>query len=235
MENKKVQIGDFLKDGEDLVINMNEVEYLVNDESVRAVEDGEKIIPVVQLYDGEGYFFNIKEIEKSLAENGPVDYLSKVERAGNKLMTLVLVQQGSNVLLGMKKRDFGEGRWNGFGGKVLPGETIEAAAKREVGEEAGIDIEELEKVGILEFSFQKSAEMLEVHVFRAEKFEGEPIETDEMRPDWFNIEHIPFEDMWPDDKYWMPLFLAGKKFRGKFRFEESGAIIDQELTEVKKL
>lgn len=48
----------------------------------------------------------------------------------NKLLTLVLVVQPGRVLLGMKKRGFGAGKWNGFGGKVQPGETIEEAARR---------------------------------------------------------------------------------------------------------
>ena len=48
----------------------------------------------------------------------------------NKLYTLVFVADASRILLGMKKRGFGVGRWNGFGGKVDPGESIEAAAKR---------------------------------------------------------------------------------------------------------
>lgn len=47
-----------------------------------------------------------------------------------KLLTLVLVVQPGKVLLGMKKRGFGAGKWNGFGGKVEPGETIEAGARR---------------------------------------------------------------------------------------------------------
>lgn len=47
-----------------------------------------------------------------------------------KLLTLVLVVQPGKVLLGMKKRGFGVGKWNGFGGKVQPGETIEDAARR---------------------------------------------------------------------------------------------------------
>ena len=34
------------------------------------------------------------------------------------------------VLLGMKKRGFGAGRYNGFGGKVEPGETVKEAAIR---------------------------------------------------------------------------------------------------------
>lgn len=48
----------------------------------------------------------------------------------SKLLTLVMVVQPGRVLLGMKKRGFGAGRWNGFGGKVHAGETIEDAARR---------------------------------------------------------------------------------------------------------
>ena len=35
-----------------------------------------------------------------------------------KLLTLVFLREGGKVLLGMKKRGFGVGKWNGFGGKV---------------------------------------------------------------------------------------------------------------------
>lgn len=48
----------------------------------------------------------------------------------SRLYTLVLVVQPERILLGMKKRGFGAGRWNGFGGKVEEGETIEDGAKR---------------------------------------------------------------------------------------------------------
>jgi hypothetical protein len=45
----------------------------------------------------------------------------------------------SSVLLGLKKRGFGAGKWNGFGGKVEQGESIRTAAIREMKEEAGIE------------------------------------------------------------------------------------------------
>jgi 8-oxo-dGTP diphosphatase/2-hydroxy-dATP diphosphatase len=67
-----------------------------------------------------------------------------------------MIYQPPKVLLGKKKRGFGTGRWNGFGGKVEEGETIEESAKRETREEAGIDVSDLEKVGIIEFEFQDS-------------------------------------------------------------------------------
>ena len=48
----------------------------------------------------------------------------------NKLLTLAFVKASNQILLGFKKTGFGSGRWNGFGGKVESGETIEEAAKR---------------------------------------------------------------------------------------------------------
>ena len=57
---------------------------------------------------------------------------SEVKRPPNKQLTLlfVLEPEKKEVLLGMKKRGFGQGRWNGFGGKVQAGETVEDAAIR---------------------------------------------------------------------------------------------------------
>lgn len=152
-----------------------------------------------------------------------------------KLLTLCIIHQHPKILLGMKKRGFGAGRWNGFGGKVEDGETIEDAARREMKEEAGIELLNFDKVGIIEFEFQGNPEILEVHIFRAEDFAGEPSESEEMKPQWFHIDEIPFTAMWPDDKHWFPMFLNGKKFRGKFLFGESDAILSQELAEVEEI
>ena len=149
-----------------------------------------------------------------------------------KLLTLCVIHQRSRVLLGMKKRGVGAGRWNGFGGKVLLEETIEECAKRETREESGIEINEAAEVGIIEFEFSGNPEILEVHIFKSSSFSGEPIETEEMRPEWFPVDKIPFEKMWPDDKYWLPLLLSGKKFRGKFVFDGADIILKQELAEI---
>ncbi len=141
----------------------------------------------------------------------------------------------------MKKRGFGAGRWNGFGGKLKDNESIEEAMKREIKEEAGIDIEDLNKVGIIEFSFENNDEIHEVHIFKSESFKGEPTESEEMKPEWFHIDEIPFRNMWPDDIHWMPLFLKGRKFKGKFIMDKpstseyASAIIDSELIEVEEI
>lgn len=152
-----------------------------------------------------------------------------------KLLTLCIVYQHPKVLLGMKKRGFGAGRWNGFGGKVQNEETIETAANRELKEEAGIEAKFLEKVGIMDFEFKNNPEILQVHIFKTEDFLGELKESEEMKPQWWHIDEIPFKEMWPNDIYWIPLFLNGKKFKGKFLFGENDIILEQELLEVEKI
>lgn len=147
-----------------------------------------------------------------------------------KVLTLGIVHQQQKVLLGYKKRGFGAGKWNGFGGKVEDGEEVFDAARREIKEEAGIDAIDLDRLGIVNFRFRGKPEILEVHIFKAKNFEGEVKESDEMKPQWFDIKEIPFHAMWPDDKHWIPLFLEDRKFRGKFLFDESEKILDYSLT-----
>ncbi|MCK5321440.1 8-oxo-dGTP diphosphatase [Candidatus Pacearchaeota archaeon] len=149
-----------------------------------------------------------------------------------KLMTVVLFHDEENqrILLGLKKKGFGEGKWNGFGGKVEAGETINKAARRELFEEAGILAGELEKVGLINFRFTEEVEeTLEIHFLRALKVYGMPRETEEMRPEWFNINSIPYDKMWVDDKYWMPSFLEGKKFKGDILFKNQDTILSNNI------
>ena len=62
----------------------------------------------------------------------------------NKILSLVLIRESARVLLGMKKRGFGQGRWNGFGGKVEKGETILQGAIRLI---MFNDVFSLERIG----------------------------------------------------------------------------------------
>jgi 8-oxo-dGTP diphosphatase / 2-hydroxy-dATP diphosphatase len=150
----------------------------------------------------------------------------------SKILTLAIVIEGGKILLGWKKRGFGAGKWNGFGGHVEASEIIEEAAKRELLEEAGIHAEKYEKSGILKFEFEGNPEELEVHVFRITAYSGKPAESEEMLPRWFAIDDMPYGKMWQDDKYWMPLFLKGQKFKGSFLFDEHEEIVDYELHDI---
>lgn len=152
-----------------------------------------------------------------------------------KMVATLLILSGENeILLAMKKKRFGKGNWNGVGGKVEPNETIEQAAVRETEEEIGVTPIEYEKIGEMLFNEQYEGvpEQLTVHIFKCTKWNGEPTESDEMAPKWFKINEIPFDQMFADDRYWIPLFLAGKKFRGQCDFDKDWKITDIKIVEV---
>lgn len=126
---------------------------------------------------------------------------------------LCFLIQGDSVLLAKKKRGFGEGKWNGVGGKVKPGEENRIAAVREILEEIGVAVavDNLAESGLVKFRYvdlPNSANNTVIYVVK--KWEGEPKESGEVTPQWFKIGEIPFGKMWPDDKFWLPLVLSGR-------------------------
>ena len=127
------------------------------------------------------------------------------------------------------------GRWNGYGGKLEGNETLEENLLREMEEEANIKPRNLEKMGTMMFMFNHKSEEIEVHLFKADDLEGEPKETEEMRPQWFDENNMPLELMWPDDKYWMPYFLLNKKFIANFTFADYDKIIEYDIKETREL
>lgn len=145
-----------------------------------------------------------------------------------KQTTICFLVKDGKVLLGMKKRGFGAGKWNGFGGKIEEGEDAVAAMVREMKEEAGVDVapEDLHDAGMLAFSFKDNPEWdMDCHVFTSAKWSGEPAESEEMRPQWYPMNSLPFDTMWVDDPHWVPSVLSGKKVNAKFFFDDKGGEI----------
>ncbi|KAJ1954233.1 hypothetical protein GGI12_005839 [Dipsacomyces acuminosporus] len=156
----------------------------------------------------------------------------------HKLFTLIfpMDQAGSRVLLGMKKRGFGKDKFNGFGGKVEPSESIDEGAIRELEEESGLSASKIAKCGLLFFYFEDDPVAMEVHVYQALEYTGAPAETEEMRPEWFDITDMPFGQMWADDPLWWPYVLEKKKFAGRFWFKaDQVTITRQELRPIESL
>ena len=156
--------------------------------------------------------------------------------------TLVFLIKGNpvdEILLGLKKAGFAQGKLNGFGGKVENGETIEQAATRELEEEAAVRVSEQDlcKMAHLTFLFPAKPEWDQVvHVFLARQWNGAPVESAEMKPAWHKVSEIPFHSMWQDDPHWLPLVLQGKRIRARFTFQADNETVGQaEIQECQSL
>jgi len=140
----------------------------------------------------------------------------------------------AKILLAMKKRGFGKGRWNGVGGKPETSETIQQCAKREAREEIGVTVGKLQKIGMIRFRFKfKKVFDQNVYFYLCERWQDKPTESEEMKPRWFKIDKIPYAKMWPDDKFWMPIALKNKKFTGSILFGQDDKIIENKICEIK--
>lgn len=136
---------------------------------------------------------------------------------------LCFIVKDGRILLIRKKRGLGAGKINGPGGKIEPGESALDAAIRETQEEIGVTPLRMEERGVLHFQF---ADGYSLHcvVFMAEDLEGEPVETDEAAPMWVALDEIPYDEMWEDDRHWLPLALGGERFDAWFEFDGDAMI-----------
>ena len=147
--------------------------------------------------------------------------------------TLCFLVRGSppeQVLLGYKKVGFGAGKVDGFGGKIEPGESVRAAAMRELEEECGVRAhpESVRAVAYLDFRFPHKPEWSQiVYAFLATAWDGEPVEMDEMVPQWYAVEDIPYARMWQDGPLWLPRVLAGECLQGRFVFAADNESVEQ--------
>eukprot|EP00928_Gymnodinium_smaydae_P043120 TRINITY_DN28962_c0_g3_i1.p1 TRINITY_DN28962_c0_g3~~TRINITY_DN28962_c0_g3_i1.p1 ORF type:complete len:570 (+),score=90.12 TRINITY_DN28962_c0_g3_i1:40-1749(+) len=142
------------------------------------------------------------------------------------VLTLIYLRrpEARQVLVGLKKRGFGAGKYNGFGGKLEPGENVDDSAVRELWEECGVrvSVDDLRWCGVMSYTYDTKPKGMEVNIYDVERWTGEPVETEEMQPVWFFHDDVPIRDMWADDEHWLLQYLDGKlalPFRGCFRFK----------------
>lgn len=150
--------------------------------------------------------------------------------------TLILMfkDKGKQILLGLKKRGFGKEKWNGFGGKIEQNETIKQAAVREVKEECNLDVKEIDLnlIGLQHFSMIDLDLFLEVSVLKTDMFSGDLQESEEMSPKWFGIKDIPYNKMWKDDSFWLPLVLSNNMFYAQFKFQDTSTILNHDIKKI---
>jgi 8-oxo-dGTP diphosphatase len=134
---------------------------------------------------------------------------------------------GGRVLLIRKRRGHGAGKINGPGGKPDPGESPLNCAVRETEEEVGIVPRGVRLAAVLKFLDLEDDDWLG-YVYRADQYQGEPRTTAEAIPAWYAADALPFDEMWDDDRYWLPRLLAGERLEGAFLFRR-GRLLAQRL------
>lgn len=140
-----------------------------------------------------------------------------------------ILNDKGEVLLQKKRRGFGAGNWNGPGGKKKEDENFRQCAKREVAEETEIIVGELEERGEIEFIFPHNPGSNNYsRVFVARDYKGDPRDTGEGDLKWFKIKDIPLDEMWDDDRYWLPAVLRGGTVKKRFFFDKDDKIEKQE-------
>jgi 8-oxo-dGTP diphosphatase len=143
------------------------------------------------------------------------------------------------ILLGRKKKGFGAGKIMGLGGHVDPGESEAECALREVYEEAGIVIAPDSATWRAEFDFifpnQPEWDAI-VTVFFGERWSGQVEASEEIIPEWFDADSLPFDQMWDDESHWLPRVLAGELLAGTITYDDSGMLVRKaELDPVERL
>lgn len=151
--------------------------------------------------------------------------------------TLLIIRKNGKILLGRKKRGFGTGNYNGVGGKVEAGETVEQAMVRETQEEIGVTPKEYEHMATITFDEVMKGQRAKVimHIYIAKDFEGKPVESDEVEPFWFDEDNLPYYNMFADDRFWMPKILSGQKVVGYFVYDDEFNLLSHEIKEVDNL
>ena len=137
----------------------------------------------------------------------------------------------TEVLLGYKKTGFGTGKIVAPGGHVEQGDAVAEAAAREVKEETGLRVTpgSLAAVARLRFTFPAHPSWdMDVEIFTATDWSGEPAESEEIRPEWFGVDVLPFGQMWDDAPRWLPRVLAGERIRAAFTYAADNETVTAE-------
>ena len=115
--------------------------------------------------------------------------------------------------------DFHHGKWNGLGGKLLPGETPEEGVRREVLEESGLTLENPRLRGLITFPLFDGVDDWYVFVFTSE-FAGESLrECPEGKLEWIADEALGDLNLWPGDRVFLPWLEQPSFFSAKFFYQ----------------
>lgn len=152
------------------------------------------------------------------------------------------IEKESQVLLGLRKRvslGLGQSLISGIGGKVgdspeFADETFEQALVREFQEEIDVTPTKWASRGRVKFIFPaKPMWNQDVRIYTIHNWEGEPVESEVIKPEWFSSAELPWERMWTDNKHWVPRVLSGEIIDAVFLYDSNNELSDWRLNVAK--
>ena len=121
----------------------------------------------------------------------------------------VLSPDRQRVLMVRRSRegDLHQGKYNGLGGKMEPGEDALACMQREIREEAGIECGTTRLRGTLSWpGFGKHGEDWFAFIFIIDDWSGTPLQSNpEGTLEWVPVEKIMTLPLWDGDRHFLPL------------------------------
>lgn len=119
-----------------------------------------------------------------------------------------------------KANDIHQGKWNGLGGKLNPGESPQECAVREIFEESGLTARNPQLKGFLTFPAFARDEDWYVFVFLVEDFEGKLIDSPEGYLKWVDNSELAQLNLWEGDAIFLPWLERRGTFSGKFIYQD---------------
>ena len=149
-----------------------------------------------------------------------------------QVSTLCYIQHNGKTLMLhriKKDKDIHQGKYNGLGGKLLPGETPEECVVREVLEESGLTIRHPRLRGVMTFPEFKPQEDWLVFLFTAAEFSGTLESCAEGHLEWIANEDLTDLPLWEGDKFFLSWLKEERFFSAKFNYKD-GRLMNHKVT-----
>ena len=130
------------------------------------------------------------------------------------ISTLCYIEKDNQWLMlhrNKKSIDPNGGKWIGVGGKLEPNESPDECILREVYEETGLQLEQMQLRGILTFILPKWENEI-TFLYTANKFTGTLTNCCEGELQWIDKDKVLELNLWEGDTHFLPKLLENNDF-----------------------